>query len=66
MGGGPNAFSNIGENETMKVVAQFGFERINGRPKWQVEHVTLNALQEAREYIKHTYNNGWSLPPMPA
>jgi hypothetical protein len=58
-------FSNIGANETMKVVETFGFEMVNGNPTWNVEEVELNALESATEYIRHTYHNGWSLPDMP-
>ena len=59
-------FTNIGQNETMKVVKTFGFEMVDSKPTWNVEHVELNALESATEYIKHTYHNGWSLPDMPA
>src|SRR5680860_1187083 len=59
-------FTNIDANETMKVVKTNGFEMDNGIPTWNTEHVDLNALESAAEYIKHTYRNGWSLPPMPA
>lgn len=58
-------FTNISPNEKMKVVKSLGFEMVNSQPKWNVEHVELNALESANEYIKHTYNNGWSLPEMP-
>ncbi|MCW5516485.1 Gfo/Idh/MocA family protein [Muriicola sp. Z0-33] len=59
-------FTNISASETMEVVKSFVFEMVNGRPKWNVEHVELNALEAAQEYIKHTYKNGWSLPQMPS
>jgi len=59
-------FTNIDANETMKVVKTNGFEMDNGIPTWNTENVELNALESAAEYIKHTYRNGWSLPPMPA
>ena len=59
-------FSNIGENETMSVVETFGFQMVDSKPTWNVEQVELNALASATEYIKHTYENGWSLPDMPA
>lgn len=60
------AFTNISASETMEVVNSFAFEMVNGRPKWNVENVKLNALEPVQEYIKHTYKNGWSLPQMPS
>lgn len=59
-------FTNIGENEMMSVVKTFGFEMVDSKPTWNVEHVELNALESAKEYIKHTYHHGWNLPDMPA
>lgn len=59
-------FTNISASETMEVVKTFEFQMVNGRPNWNVEHVELNALEAAREYIKHSYQNGWSLPQMPS
>ncbi len=59
-------FTNIGDNETMKVVKTFGFEMVDGRPNWNVEQVDLNALESATEYIKHAYREGWGLPEMPS
>jgi hypothetical protein len=59
-------FVNIGEGETMEVVKNFGFQMVDGQPTWDVQHIELNALASAREYIRHTYENGWSLPEMPA
>jgi hypothetical protein len=59
-------FTNIGRNEMMKVTKTDGFAMIDGLPTWNTERVELNALEAANEYIKHTYQNGWSLPPMPA
>ncbi len=58
-------FTNIGPNESMNVVKTFGFQMVNGSPNWNIEHIELNALEAASEYIKHTYHNGWSLPDMP-
>jgi hypothetical protein len=58
-------FTNIAAHETMKVVMTNGFEMVNGIPTWNTEHVELNALESASEYIKHTYRDGWSLPGMP-
>ncbi len=55
-------FTNIGPGDTMEVVEHFGFQMKNGLPQWNVQHIELNALASATEYIRHTYRNGWSLP----
>lgn len=59
-------FTNIGPNETMKVMEHDGFAMVDGLPKWNRNYVELNGLESATEYIKHTYHNGWNLPDMPA
>ncbi len=59
-------FTNIGQGDTMEVVESFGFRMVNGHPTWNVDHVELHALESAREYLRHTYQNGWNLPDMPA
>nr|WP_256534299.1 Gfo/Idh/MocA family oxidoreductase [Lewinella sp. JB7] len=58
-------FTNIGPDETMQVIKHDGFAMVNGIPTWNTERVELNALASAQEYIRHTYRNGWELPPMP-
>ncbi|WP_276391031.1 Gfo/Idh/MocA family protein [Eudoraea chungangensis] len=57
-------FTNISENDTMEVIESFHFDRKNGNPNWDVKRLEINAYQAAREFIKHTYHNGWSLPSM--
>ncbi|MBB4079192.1 putative dehydrogenase [Lewinella aquimaris] len=59
-------FTNIGPDETMQVTKTDGFAMVNRIPTWSTERVELNALEAATEYIKHSYREGWSLPPMPA
>lgn len=54
--------TNISENETFKVVEKDSFSIIDGHPHFNTKYVTLNAAEAAREYIKHTYHNGWNLP----
>jgi len=38
------------------------FKVIDGHPHFNTEYATLNAKETAREYIKHNYRQGWSLP----
>ena len=58
-------FTNIGQNDTMEVIQSFNFERKNGNPSWDVKRLEINAYEAAKEYIKHTYHNGWDLPAIP-
>ena len=59
-------FTNISDNDEIRIVTSDKFEVINGHPHFDTQHATMNARQAAREYIKHTYRDGWSLPEMPA
>lgn len=53
--------TNISENETLKVMTSDNFKIKNGHPHFNKQYATLNALETAREYIKHTYREGWEL-----
>lgn len=58
-------FTNISENDKIKVVSVDEFEVTDGHPKFNREHVEFNAREFAGELIKHTYRSGWDLPEMP-
>ena len=64
---GPNMrFTNIPEGETIRTMIEDGFSVKDGHPtfnKTYTDPVDANAY--AAELIKHTYREGWSLPPMP-
>ena len=63
---GPNmAFTNISPTDQLKIVVSNSFKVIDGHPHFDVKHQTFNALETSREYIKHTYREGWKLPDMP-
>jgi predicted dehydrogenase len=60
-------FTNIGENETVRMVIEDGFTIEDGHPSFQkkwTDHFSARKFSE--ELIKHEYRQGWSLPPMPA
>jgi hypothetical protein len=64
---GPNMqFTNLSDQETVKIVMEDKFSIHNGHPtfnkKW-TDPMPANAF--AAELIKHTYRNGWNLPAMP-
>lgn len=58
-------FTNINENEILRVLISDDFEVIDGHPNFNNKFAELNALETANEYIKRTYRKGWSLPEMP-
>jgi predicted dehydrogenase len=60
-------FTNIGENETLRMVVEDGFTITDGHPSFRKTFTDpINAKAFAEELIKHSYRPGWSLPPMPA
>jgi hypothetical protein len=65
---GPNMkFTNIGDSEELKFVVKDNFEMKDNRPRFNKEYTDpVNAKDFAAELIKHTYQNGWSLPEMPS
>ena len=59
-------FTNITENETIKIIKEDNFSIHDGHPTFeQVWTDPVNANLYAEELIKHNYRNGWSLPDMP-
>lgn len=65
---GPNMqFTNIKDNETLKILIKDDFKIVDGDPKFNKiwTEPALNAKQFAQELIKHNYRAGWKLPDMP-
>ena len=58
-------FTNISENDKVKIVNYDAFQVIDGDPRFDRRFAEFNAREMAEEWIKHTYHNGYSLPPMP-
>lgn len=58
-------FTNIGSSDKISVVSVDEFSVTDGNPRFNRQHVQLNALDAANEWINHRYHNGFSLPPMP-
>lgn len=59
-------FTNIGDNEELKIVLEDNFSIKDGHPTFnKVWTDPMNAKEFANEMIKHTYRDGWSLPDMP-
>ena len=58
-------FTNISPNDKIKIVTQDDFKVIDGDPRFDRRFAEFNAAEMAEEWIKHTYQNGFSLPDMP-
>ncbi len=61
------AFTNLTDNEKIKIVENDGFRIEDGDPKFEKTWTDpIPAKDFAAELIKHTYRKPWSLPDMPA
>ena len=59
-------FTNIKDNETIKIIKKDNFEIKDGHPTFNREWTDpINAKAFANELVKHTYRDGWRLPDMP-
>ncbi|MDR1859737.1 MAG: Gfo/Idh/MocA family oxidoreductase [Bacteroidales bacterium] len=60
-------FTNLTDDETIKICKKDGFSIHNGHPTFKKDWTDpIPAKQLAAELIKHTYRKGWTLPEMPA
>ncbi len=64
---GPNMkFTNIGDNEELKIVIRDGFTIKDGHPSFAKTWTDpINAKKFSEELIKHNYRAGWKLVDMP-
>lgn len=53
--------TNINADEQISVVTSNKLTVINGDPRFDTQKVRINALDSAKEWIKHTYRTGWTL-----
>jgi hypothetical protein len=60
-------FTNIHDDEQLRMVLSDDFEIIDGDPKFRTKWTEpFNAKQFAKELVKHNYREPWKLPDMPA
>lgn len=59
-------FTNIGDQDKIKIVSLDDFKVIDGDPRFDRRFTDFNAKDIANEWIKHTYHNGFNLPEMPS
>ena len=64
---GPNMkFTNIKDDEVIKIIKKDDFKIVDGDPKFnKIWTDPVPAKQFAEELIKHNYREGWNLPAMP-
>ncbi len=55
-------FTNITGGDELHVVTSDDFSVIDGHPHFDTKYVTMNAEETVKEYIKHNYREGWTLP----
>jgi hypothetical protein len=59
-------FTNIGDDEKIRIVTSDGFTIKDGHPSFNKKFTEpVNAKAFAAELIKHNYRSGWNLPAMP-
>jgi hypothetical protein len=58
-------FTNIADNDEVRLTVSDNFTIIDGDPKFDRPNITINAKKFASEMIKHTYRTGFTLPDMP-
>lgn len=58
-------FTNISPNDKVKIVNYDAFKVIDGDPRFDRRYAEFSAQDLVKEWIKHTYHNGYSLPAMP-
>jgi hypothetical protein len=59
-------FTNIGDDETIRIMIEDGFSVKDGHPTFNKRYTDpINAKKFAEELIKHNYRAGWNLPEMP-
>lgn len=59
-------FTNIGEDESLRICISDNFSIVDGNPSFNREWTEpMNALEFSNELIKHSYREGWKLPNMP-
>lgn len=58
-------FTNISDSDKISIVTTDRFIVTNGDPQFDRKFAEFNAKEIASEWIRHTYQNEWSLPDMP-
>lgn len=57
--GGKMEFTNISPTDEIRTVTSDKFDVIDGHPIFDTKYETVNALAAAKEWIRHTYREGW-------
>ncbi|MCW0481160.1 Gfo/Idh/MocA family protein [Gaoshiqia sediminis] len=57
--GGNMVFTNISPSEEVELITSHQYKKIKMLPQFKTETTKVNALEFAREMVKHTYRKGW-------
>lgn len=58
-------FTNISDSDKINIVTVDDFVVTDGHPRFDRKSEEFNANDMAKEWIKHSYHNGFTLPDMP-
>lgn len=58
-------FTNINDNDMLRVMIKDGISVKDGHPTDNKEMVDISAKKFISELVKHNYRGGWNLPDMP-
>lgn len=58
-------FTNINDNDMLRVMIKDGISVKDGHPTDNKEMVDISAKKFISELVKHNYRGGWNLPGMP-
>jgi hypothetical protein len=58
-------FINISPHDKIKIVTVDNYAVVDGDPRFDRRFAEFNALDMSKEWIRHTYQNGFKLPDMP-
>ncbi len=58
-------FTNISSHDKIKIVTVDNYSVVDGDPHFDRRFGEFNALAMSKEWIRHTYENGFQLPAMP-
>lgn len=58
-------FTNISPNDKIRIVTADHYAVVDGDPRFDRRFADFNALDMSKEWIRHTYENGFKLPDMP-
>ncbi|HYW97336.1 MAG TPA: Gfo/Idh/MocA family oxidoreductase [Bacteroidales bacterium] len=53
------AMTNIGPDETLKLITTNQYKKVDKQPQFNTEYQEVNAFEFSKELVRHTYRDGW-------